>query len=94
MQVVTGAWLCLAGILAGRGRAVLRWPGQAPVRADDRGRRMLVQLALPDGRIVEQSCPEPRKASALLPGQKVSRRRRTCHRLTLNHPPAQAGAGG
>jgi Protein of unknown function (DUF3592)/Mu transposase, C-terminal len=90
MQVVTGAWLCLAGILAAvagladahRARRLSRggataWAvavpscGDKPSRADDRGRRMLVQFALPDGRIVEQSCPRPWKASALRPGQKV-----------------------
>lgn len=96
MLVVTGAWLCLVGLLATvagladalRARRLCRggvtaWavavpssggqdePPRSRGGGSDRGRRMLVQFALADGRIIEQLCPEPRKAAALRPGQKV-----------------------
>ncbi|HUJ05624.1 MAG TPA: DUF3592 domain-containing protein [Streptosporangiaceae bacterium] len=90
MQVVTGIWLALVGVLAAmagladirrvrqlRKRGTKTWgmvvsaPASAGDRDGDLPRRNLVQYSLPDGRVIERLCPEPRKAKALRSGQQV-----------------------
>lgn len=82
MSIVIGVWFALAAGLAGlsgmRRSRRLRSSGQpawAVAAVESPGgpaRRILLQFALADGRVIERSCPQPaRKATSPTPGQKV-----------------------
>ena len=71
MSVAVGAWIVLAGVVA----------ALPALGAVSRRRRVSVQFALDDGRIVERPCPRPaRKSFALIPGEKVHGVRGSRHR--------------
>jgi Protein of unknown function (DUF3592) len=80
---VVGVMAALAGLAGLRRTRRLRrcgesaWATVVPAVTDDSSeagrspRRVMVQFALPDGRVVEQLCPRPARAADPEPGQKI-----------------------